>query len=615
MASSSRNNKKYDVFVSFRREDTRDNFTSHLCSALCQQNIQTFIDDQLNRGDEILESLANAIEVLAISVIVFSEGYDGLDDKEKNIFLDVACFFQGEDVNLVMNFLNASGFYPEIGISVLVDKSLILISNNNKITMHDLKQEFGQEIIREESINPENRSRLWHHKDTYEVLTYNTGTEKIEGICLDMSKVKDIYPNPSTFTKMRKLRFLKFYSSSFNGENKCKVSYLQDPGFAEEKYFHWHGYPLKSLPSKLSAEKLIFLEMPGSDIEQLWDGVKLNRIIHDSCRKLIAKIPNPTLIPHPNKLVILNRRDSKSLKSLPARIFNLEFLTKLDLSGCSKLKKLPEISSSNISRLYLSGTAIKELPSSFELLLRLWWLDLSDCKMLKSLPSILCKLKSLGVLNLRVKTNIEKIPKSIIQLFVLRYLLLNCCEGHESLPKHPFLVRWLDGDRCPAGQPLIGIIEDAMRIEHMGHVVAARWKQVREKRGFPMEKSHVVLARNEIPRWFNFQSEGSFITLEMPPDFFNNNRVLGFAFSAILAFSDRHVDCGRWFSFSCELKVKTTKDCDLHDTRLFQSSVNYVESDHLHFGYYLFCEEDFNGFWKCNSIPEAVHFNVFPPLK
>ncbi|XP_024042958.1 putative disease resistance protein At4g11170 [Citrus clementina] len=75
MASSYRNNKKYDVFVSFRGEDTRDNFTSHLYSALSRQNIQTFIDDQLNRGDEISESLVNAIEASAISVIIFSESY------------------------------------------------------------------------------------------------------------------------------------------------------------------------------------------------------------------------------------------------------------------------------------------------------------------------------------------------------------------------------------------------------------------------------------------------------------------------------------------------------------------------------------------------------------
>ncbi|KAH9781832.1 hypothetical protein KPL71_008626 [Citrus sinensis] len=244
---------------------------------------------------------------------------------------------------------------------------------------------------------------------------------------------------------MRKLRFLKFYSSSFNGENKCK-----------------------SLPSSISAEKLVFLEMPNSSIEQLWDGMKhrgkLNQTIHAACKMLIAKTPNPTLIPHLNKLVILNLRGSKSLKSLPAGIFNLEFLTTLDLSGCSKLKRLPEISSSNTSCLFLSGTAIEELPSSIELLIRLGYLDLSDCKRLKSLPSSLCKLKSLEILDLSgcsslqrlseclgqlsslgtlllEKTNIERIPESIIQISVLTYLRLSYCERLQSVPKLPSLIR------------------------------------------------------------------------------------------------------------------------------------------------------------------------------
>ncbi|GAY68560.1 hypothetical protein CUMW_265110, partial [Citrus unshiu] len=33
------------------------------------------------------------------------------------------------------------------------------------------------------------------------------GTDKVEGICLNMSKVKEIHLNANTFTKMRKLRF------------------------------------------------------------------------------------------------------------------------------------------------------------------------------------------------------------------------------------------------------------------------------------------------------------------------------------------------------------------------------------------------------------------------
>ncbi|KAH9726186.1 ADP-ribosyl cyclase/cyclic ADP-ribose hydrolase [Citrus sinensis] len=591
------------------------------------------------REKEVWESAINKLQrILHPSILeVLKISYNSLDDKEKNIFLDVACFFQGEDVNLVMKFHNASGFYPEIGISVLVDKSLIAIDSYNKIRMHDLLQELGREIVRQESINPGNRSRLWHHEDIYEVLTYNTGTEKIEGICLDMSKVKELRLNPNTFTKMPKLRFLKFYSSLFNGENKCKMSYLQDPGFAEVKYLHWHGYPLKSFPSNLSAEKLMLLEVPDNDIEQLWDCVKhyskLNQIIHAACHKLIAKIPNPTLMPRLNKLVILNLRGSKSLKSLPSGIFNLEFLTKLDLSGCPKLKRLPEISSGNISWLFLRGTAIEELPSSIERLLRLGYLDLSNCKRLKNLPSSLYRLKSLGVLNLcgcsnlqrlpeclgqlsspitfnLAKTNIERIPESSIQLFVSGYLLLSYGERFQFVQKSPFLERG-----CLALQPFLGIVEDTLRIQHTNHTPVLRLQEIWQERGFSLGKGHIVLPGNEIPKWFEFQSVGSFITLEMPPDFFNNSRVQGIAFSAILAFSDRHVDCGRWFSFSFELKVKTTKDCGTHDTRLSQSRVNYVESYHLHLGHYLFCEEDFNGFWKCNCILEAVHFNVFPPLE
>ncbi|KDO39347.1 hypothetical protein CISIN_1g047481mg [Citrus sinensis] len=64
---SSPRNHKYDVFLSFRGEDTRDNFTSHLYSALSQKGIEAFIDDQLNRGDEISQSLLDAIEASAIS--------------------------------------------------------------------------------------------------------------------------------------------------------------------------------------------------------------------------------------------------------------------------------------------------------------------------------------------------------------------------------------------------------------------------------------------------------------------------------------------------------------------------------------------------------------------
>ncbi|CAL9004893.1 unnamed protein product [Prunus brigantina] len=65
----------YDVFLSFRGEDTRTNFTDHLHEALVRKGIRTFIDGELVRGEEISPALVKAIEESRISLIVFSENY------------------------------------------------------------------------------------------------------------------------------------------------------------------------------------------------------------------------------------------------------------------------------------------------------------------------------------------------------------------------------------------------------------------------------------------------------------------------------------------------------------------------------------------------------------
>lgn len=67
--------KKHDVFLSFRGEDTRVGFTSHLYDALSQKSIGTYIDYQLNRGEDVWPALEKAIEDSHLSIVVFSENY------------------------------------------------------------------------------------------------------------------------------------------------------------------------------------------------------------------------------------------------------------------------------------------------------------------------------------------------------------------------------------------------------------------------------------------------------------------------------------------------------------------------------------------------------------
>ena len=68
-SSSSTARYMYDVFLSFRGEDTRYNFTSHLYQALCDKGFNTFIDDNLQRGEEISIELLKVIELSMISIV------------------------------------------------------------------------------------------------------------------------------------------------------------------------------------------------------------------------------------------------------------------------------------------------------------------------------------------------------------------------------------------------------------------------------------------------------------------------------------------------------------------------------------------------------------------
>jgi len=71
-----RNIRLHEVFLSFRGEDTRASFTSHLHASLQNAGIKVFMDDDsLQRGDMISRSLLQAIEESDIAIIVFSRNY------------------------------------------------------------------------------------------------------------------------------------------------------------------------------------------------------------------------------------------------------------------------------------------------------------------------------------------------------------------------------------------------------------------------------------------------------------------------------------------------------------------------------------------------------------
>ncbi|KAH9783028.1 Disease resistance-like protein DSC1 [Citrus sinensis] len=398
--------------------------------------------------------------------------YNELKQEEKSIFLDIACFFKGDD----KDFMTRIQDDPEsvhYGLNVLVDKSLVTLSCNNKLQIHDLLQEFGREIVRQQSVKePGKRSRLWYYEDVYQVLKKNKnelftnlmnfctffvvsfflfaykGTESIEGMFLDVSQIEDLHLTSRAFVKMPNLRLLKFYvPGQITGSDMCTKVHLQQ-GLQylpdELRYFHWYGYPLKALPFDFSPENLIELNLPHSKVEQIWEGKKeafklkfidlqysqyLTTIPHPSETPNLERINLwnctnlpyiPSYIQHFNNLVMLCLSHCESLRCFPQNI-HFRTLIEIDFSYCINLTEFPEISG-NVIELDLKGTAIEEIPSSIECLTKLEELDLAYCRRLKSLPSSICKLKSLHLLCLYNCSNFEIFPEILEKMECLEYI-------------------------------------------------------------------------------------------------------------------------------------------------------------------------------------------------
>ena len=109
---------------------------------------------------------------------VLQISYDGLDNKWKELFLDIACFFRNEDKKVVTRILEGCKFHPKSGLTVLHERCLISITDDT-IRMHDLLQEMGWAIVRQNfPEHPEEWSRLWELQDIKSVLPQNKVGEK-----------------------------------------------------------------------------------------------------------------------------------------------------------------------------------------------------------------------------------------------------------------------------------------------------------------------------------------------------------------------------------------------------------------------------------------------------
>ena len=127
---------------------------------------------------------------------------------------------------------------------------------------------------------------------------------------------------------------------------------------------------------------------------------------------------HPSTLVH-NRLTLLNLQGCVNVKTLSSK-FEMESLEVLILSGCSKLKKIPEFGENmqRVLKLYLDGIAITKLPTSIGHLTSLVLLNVRDCKRLMCLPSSIFNLKLLKEVNISRCSKLERLPENVGMLKV-----------------------------------------------------------------------------------------------------------------------------------------------------------------------------------------------------
>ncbi|XP_028807415.1 disease resistance protein RML1A-like [Neltuma alba] len=435
---------------------------------------------------------------------VLKLSYDGLNFEEREMFLEIACFLKGESIAKVVALLDSYGYHATIGLRTLVDKALIRISSYY-VEMHDLIQQMGREIVRQECVkNPGRRSRLWNPDEIYDALKNNRVTDAVEGISLDLSQIGDICLTSNTLKKMPNLRFLKFYSSNSDRRSCVNIPSSQGSFSNHLSYLQWDNFPFEALPSSFCAEKLVELSMNGSKLKKLWDGTQdlVNlRGLDLGGSKQLAELPD---FSKARKLEWVNLFSCESLSHLHPSILSLHRLKSLGLTNCIKLKHLQSesplksleslsvdncyglkefsLSSESMTVLQLNRTGIESLGSSIGYLQKLTSLSL-NCSRLKNIPVnefyglrslkdltfsdcgeiidesklyiLFDALQCLISIHLDGSCILTELPDNIKHLSRLEFLSLINCKSLQSLPELPPSIKDLDATNCTSLETLI----------------------------------------------------------------------------------------------------------------------------------------------------------------
>lgn len=359
---------------------------------------------------------------------------EGLDEEEKSMFLDAACYLVREAKDTAIRIWDASGWSGWLGFETLEQKCLIQVDHLDRITMHDHLRDIGKDMVDQESKDfPGRRSRLWRPNDIIKALAENTGTEAVRGLSFASGSSNLSNNNESgalttwqaeSLSQMNNLKLLVLEGSSFAGDfSKLPENLL---------WLRWWDFPYQCLPSNIPLGRLAVLDLARGRLITLWDEdysqlpLNLLELNLTDCNQL-QRVPK-----YISKMTVLQKvilKGCRVLTTLPQEFSDLYFLEHLDMSHCTRLLSLP----TNFGRLkhlkhldLSSCSKLKLLPDSFNQLLQIKFLSFAKCKNLNIGSNILAMSSSLEYMDFQGCHKVQVLPCNIASQRHLKWLYIQC---------------------------------------------------------------------------------------------------------------------------------------------------------------------------------------------
>ncbi|GLJ33348.1 hypothetical protein SUGI_0670880 [Cryptomeria japonica] len=371
--------------------------------------------------------------------------FDSLDDEEKQVFMDVACFFVGKTTNVAKEIMKASGWNVNNAIETLKDKCLLFEEEEEKLgyqywehvlRMHDHLRDLGREMADE--LSPPHR--LWRPQDLKS---------------LELMDLKIMHTNTnircfqSVFVESMDSQFTFFLGQS----NIC---------YEKSASLLWLELEIKSseqpsIPSWIPLQNLRCLEIKGGRLEKLW---KNHTQVLSQLRKL--RISENFLKEFPDfskKGFLQNWRKSSNVKAPMSGIKKIDIngeycVSKIFFSGIHypNLKSVKLHSMKNLKEVKLKGVEtlnhldikrcykLKRLTGTSGLT-NLVLLDIIECPDLEFEELCLAGMKCLERIDI---TNCKKLKRLTGTSDLANLMLLNITE----CPDIRFEELCLEGMKC-----------------------------------------------------------------------------------------------------------------------------------------------------------------------